>query len=298
MPVLLSPMTPVEQIPFTFVDVETTGLDPALGHRVCEIALLRVQGRALLAPSAHAVAEAQHELARFETLVQPQRAMTASAMAVNGITDVMLAGAPPFSAILPHLQPLLQDAVLVAHNAPFDVNFLRHEYALAGQHFPLPAIVDTLALAQAHYRFAHNSLEAIATTLGLPSAVRHRAMADVLTTRQVLACFIADMQQHGPVLLAHLMHPADRRSVEELAALSTTLQEALQTGKLLQLRYQAGNAAETNRVVQPLELCYERGRGYLRAFCHLRQDERNFRFDRIVALHMLTELARPERAEE
>lgn len=283
MPTLLSPMTPVEQIPFTIVDVETTGLDPATGHRVCEIALLRVQG--------------SHEVARFESLVHPQRPMTASAMAVNGITDVMLAGAPPFSALLPRIQPLLRDAVLVAHNAPFDVNFLRHEYALAGQHFPLPAVVDTLALAQARYRFAHNSLEAIATALGLSSTVRHRAMADVLTTRHVLARFIADMQEQGPVLLAHLMHPADRRSVEELAALSTTLQEALQTGSLVHLRYQAGNAAETDRVVQPLELCYERGRGYLRAFCHLRQDERNFRFDRILALQMVTESAPPERAE-
>jgi predicted DNA-binding transcriptional regulator YafY len=53
------------------------------------------------------------------------------------------------------------------------------------------------------------------------------------------------------------------------------------------LRYKAGNAQETMRVVQPMEVHYERGYGYLRAFCQMRQDERNFRFDRIVELKLL-----------
>src|SRR5262245_2124632 len=56
-----SPTTPLDALSFTFVDVETTGLEPARGHRVCEIALLRVQG--------------DHEIARFESLVHPQRPM-------------------------------------------------------------------------------------------------------------------------------------------------------------------------------------------------------------------------------
>ena len=71
--------------------------------------------------------------------------------------------------------------------------------------------------------------------------------------------------------------------------LTATLQEAFQTGQLLHLRYQGSHAAETTRVVQPLEMCYEHGHGYLRAFCHLRQDERNFRLDRMVELRLVTE---------
>jgi DNA polymerase-3 subunit epsilon len=269
----VSPTTSIEALSFTFVDVETTGLNPASGDRVCEIALLRVQDG--------------QEVARFESLVNPHRPMQPGATAVNGITDGMLTAAPPFAALVSDIRMLLQDTVLVAHNAPFDISFLRHEFQRAGQTLPPPMVVDTLALAQAHYRFPRNSLAAVASALGLRSAVRHRAMADVLTTRQVLQCFIADMRRHEPVVLAHLMCPWAQRSVAELAVLISTLEEALQTGKLLQLRYQAGNATETSRVVQPLELCYERGRGYLRAFCHLRQDERNFRFDRIVELRLV-----------
>ena len=280
----LSPTTAVDQIRFTVVDVETTGLHPAAGDRVCEIALLQIQGG--------------RELARLESLVNPQRPVRPEAMQVNGIRDHMLTNAPVFPAVLAPVQALLKESVLVAHNAPFDIGFLRHEFALAGQAFAPPPVVDTLALAQAHYQFTHNSLEAIASTLGLPSTVRHRAMADVLTTWQVLQRFIDHLQQQGPVVLAHLMYPADRRPVNELVNLTSTLQEALQTGQLLHLQYQASNAETTSRVVQPLEMCYERGRGYLRAFCHLRQEERNFRFDRILGLALVSEAQPSTSAEE
>ena len=270
-----SPTTPIDELSLTFVDVETTGLDPATGDRVCEIALLRVRG--------------DQEVARFESLVHPQRRMTPGAMAVNGITDAMLVDAPPFATVLPQVYALLQDAVLVAHNARFDVGFLRHEWQIAGQTLPSLAVVDTLALAQARYRFRHNSLGAIASELGIIPTSLHRAMADVLITWQVLQRFIANMRQEGPVTLAHVMYPHSRRSVAEMAAVITTLQEAIPAGTPLRLRYQPGKAPETVRVVQPLEVYYERGHGYIRAFCHLRQEERNFRFDRIAELRPLNE---------
>ena len=270
-----SPTTLIDELSLTFVDVETTGLDHATGDRVCEIALLRVHG--------------DQEIARFESLVHPQRPMTAGAMAVNGISDAMLVDAPLFAALLPQVYALLQDAVLVAHNARFDVGFLRYEWHIAGQTLPSLAVVDTLALAQARYRFRHNSLGAIASELGIIPTSLHRAMADVLITWQVWQRFVAHMREAGPVTLAHVMYPHSRRSVAELTAMITVLQEAIPTGKPLQLRYQPEKAPETVRVVQPLEVYYERGHGYIRAFCHLRQEERNFRFDRIAELRALNE---------
>ena len=270
-----SPTAPIDELALTFVDVETTGLDSTTGDRVCEIALLRVCG--------------DQEIGRFESLVHPQRPMTPGAIAVNGITDALLVDAPPFAAVLPQVQALLQDAVLVAHNARFDVGFLRYEWQIAGQTLPSLAVVDTLALAQAHYRFRHNSLGAIAGELGIIPTSLHRAMADVLITWQVWQRFVAHMREAGPVTLAHVMYPHSRRSVAELTAMITVLQEAIPTGKPLQLRYQPEKAPETVRVVQPLEVYYERGHGYIRAFCHLRQEERNFRFDRIAELKALNE---------
>jgi DNA polymerase-3 subunit epsilon len=268
-------MTPAEELSFTFVDVETTGLHAATGDRVCEIALLRI--------------EQEREVARFVSLVQPGRPMTPAASAVNGITDAMLVDAPAFAALRPQVLALLQSSVFVAHNAPFDLRFLRHEFRAAGDTLPDLPVVDTLALAQAYYRFPHNSLEAIATAFGVPSLTRHRAMPDVLTTHAVLQCFIRDRAAYGPVTLAHLMYPSERRSALELATLTIRLQEALRVGQRLHLRYQSGNAVQTSRVVQPLEMGYERGHSFLRAFCHLRQEERSFRLDRIVDIDTVSE---------
>jgi len=273
MPQVFSPTTSVEVLPLTFIDVETTGLDVDKGDRICEVALLRVQDT--------------REVARFSSLVQPQRAISARATAVHGLTDDMLLTAPCFSSLIATLRPLLHHTVLVAHNAQFDMRFLRHEFALAQQELPPLASIDTLALAQAWYRFSHNSLEAIAAELGLNNDVRHRALADVLTTWQIWQRFIADKHVEGPLTLAHVMHPNDRRSAAELEALTDILQAALATRSLLNLRYKASNAEETQRVIQPLELQYERGYSYLRAYCQLRRDERHFRLDRIMELELL-----------
>lgn len=275
MPPTISPHARVADLPLTFVDVETTGLDVDGGDRVCEVALLRVhQGK---------------EVQRWSSLVHPERTMSPRATAINGITDQMLAGAPRFDRLAPALCPLLQDTVFIGHNAQFDVRFLRHEFGLVQRELPPLAVVDTLALALAWYRFPHNSLEAIAESLGLNNSVRHRALADVLTTWEIWQRFIADREADGPLTLTHVMHPHDRRSAAEVEALTTTLQTALDNRQHLFLRYKASNAEETQRTVSPLELEYDRGHAYLRAYCHLRQNERHFRLDRIVELELSSE---------
>ena len=87
----------LDETTFAILDVETTGLSPTYGHRVCEIACLRVR--------------AGVELNHFESLIDPQRLISPGALRVNGITPAMLRGAPTFGAVLDHL-------LLVAHNAP------------------------------------------------------------------------------------------------------------------------------------------------------------------------------------
>ncbi len=81
MPPLISPHALVADLPLTFVDVETTGLDIDEGDRVCEVALLRVHRG--------------QEVMRWSALVHPGRTMPPRATAINGITDQMLAPAPP-----------------------------------------------------------------------------------------------------------------------------------------------------------------------------------------------------------
>lgn len=167
---------PLNQVTFAVVDVETTGLSPGDGHRVCEVACLRVCGG--------------QELGRFASLVDPLRPLDEGAARVNGITPEMLAGAPQFGDVAPALLALMQDAVLVAHNAPFDVGFLHAELDRAGYERPYLPVVDTLALARRVYTFRRNGLQDLAEYLSLEVGAAHRAMGDVLTTWQLLTCLM------------------------------------------------------------------------------------------------------------
>lgn len=273
---MLSLKTPFEALPLVCVDVETTGLAPDKGARVCEVALLRSEG--------------EREVARFESLVHPQQPIPPEVIRVHGITDAMVAGAPAFAALLPDIRDLLQGAVVVGHNVHFDLRFLRHEWRVAGESLPECAAVDTLALARTYFDFPQNGLGAIAAALGIAHTAAHRAMGDVLATWNVLRHFVAALRRRAPVTLADLILP---RLPDDAGAgireLVTTLQDALPESAPLCMRYRAWRASETVRVVQPLAVYFQRGYGFLHAFCHLRREERHFRLDRIVELNPLTD---------
>ncbi|MEW6720238.1 MAG: 3'-5' exonuclease [Thermodesulfobacteriota bacterium] len=159
------------EIPYVAADVETTGLSPAEGHRVCEIALLRFLRGSVIDS--------------FVSLVNPFRPIDPGARAVNGISDGMVADAPSFSDLFPWILEFLGDDPLVFHNAPFDLSFLRAEARIAGGMWPGNRVVDTLEMARRTGRFRSNSLPAICRELGIGSGF-HRAEADAWAAGKLL----------------------------------------------------------------------------------------------------------------
>ncbi|HEY1011361.1 MAG TPA: 3'-5' exonuclease, partial [Herpetosiphonaceae bacterium] len=125
---------PLHTVPFVLIDLESTGLDAQAGHRICEIAALRLEGRQVTG--------------EIDQLVNPGRSIDPDAFAVNGITGEMVAGAPGFQQVVPRLLPVLDGAVLVAHNAYFDVAFLTTELQALGLPPLANPVIDTLALAR------------------------------------------------------------------------------------------------------------------------------------------------------
>ena len=109
---------PLHTVPFVLFDLESTGLDAQAGHRICEIAAVRVEGRMVTGS--------------LEQLINPDREIDPDAFKVNGITQEMVASAPMFPSIVPQVQALFEGAVLVAHNAYFDVGFLTMELQRMG----------------------------------------------------------------------------------------------------------------------------------------------------------------------
>lgn len=264
---------PLRELPLAFFDLETTGLDRAAGHRICEIAVLRV--------------EAGAEVGRLDSLVNPGRLLDPPAAAVNGLSDADLATAPPFADLLAPVVALLDGAVLVAHNLPFDLAFLNDELARAGlPPFDGPCL-DTLVLARRLLRLRSYSLGALADAFALPTP-SHRAMSDVLALQGLFA--------H----LATLMAERDMRTLEDALRLERGLlpgvpdpavpplvAQAISEGRLLRIIYQSrGRPEPLTRVIEPHYLTQEHSGIFLRAFCHLRHDIRAFALAKIASMEL------------
>lgn len=166
----------LETFPHTlaFLDVETTGLYPARGGKVCEIAILRLDKNGL------------HE---WQTLINPGAHMPPDVSAIHGITDDMVRDAPPFGSVAETILSLIEDAMVVCHNAPFDLGFLAAECAQCQMTLPRRPVIDTLAIARRHFSFPSNALSNIARHLHIPVPTAHRALADVRTTYLIFSHF-------------------------------------------------------------------------------------------------------------
>ena len=113
----------IDEVPLAVLDTETTGLEPALGDRVIEIAILRLEDNRLAG--------------ELNELVNPERPISPGASRVNGLYDAHVADAPRFVDLAERIAELLEGALIIAHNAQFDAAFIAAEWTLTGQPFLL-----------------------------------------------------------------------------------------------------------------------------------------------------------------
>jgi len=220
--------------------------------------------------------------------VNPQRPLSARSFAVNQISAEQLAQAPTFSTIAGSLRAALADTVIVAHNAPFDLEFLHAELALAGQPPLRVPSIDTLAIARRLFpkRQSH-SLAALATALGSPPP-SHRAMDDVLALRVVFDHMSMLLAALGITKLGELLrYTRGLRPDDPEPIAPPAIVEALRDGKLLKIAYTSRNTpAPIERLIRPIEITSENGVLFLRAYCYLREDLRAFVLAKISRLEI------------
>ncbi|MBI3772584.1 MAG: DNA polymerase III subunit epsilon [Gammaproteobacteria bacterium] len=154
------------------LDTETTGLDPADGHRIIEIGCVELVNRRLTGN-------------HFHQYLQPDRKIDESAVEVHGITSEFLADKPRFTDVAREFLEFIRGAELVIHNAPFDVGFLNHEFARLGkeewgQIQEHCQILDTLTLARQMHPGQRNSLDALCKRYSIDNSGRtlHGALLD------------------------------------------------------------------------------------------------------------------------
>ncbi len=195
---------PLEGLDFTVVDVETTGWAPDEAG-ITEIGAVRVRGGRVIA--------------EFSSLVNPGTPVPPAITELTGISDEMLAPAPPVAAVLPGLLAFAEGSVLAAHNAPFDLRFLTAACAGMGRDWPGFEVLDTVRLARhlmaTPQEVPDRKLATLAHFFGTPVRPSHRALDDARATADILRRLLGRLaEREGITTLDELDAWLDARDAE------------------------------------------------------------------------------------
>ncbi len=153
------------------LDTETTGLETSQGHRIIEIGCVELVGRKLTGRHYH-------------QYIQPQRLVDEGAMEVHGITNEFLQDKPLFAQIANDFFEFIKGAELIIHNAPFDIGFINHEFAMLSPQLPKVdtqcSVIDTLVMARQKHPGQKNNLDILCKRYGVDNSQRdlHGALLD------------------------------------------------------------------------------------------------------------------------
>jgi DNA polymerase III epsilon subunit family exonuclease len=184
--------SPFDEITFVIVDVETTGMSPDEA-RITEIGAVRVSAGQLCG--------------QFSSLVNPHSAIPEQVTELTGISDAMVAAAPPLDRVLPAFLDFARGCVLTAHNAPFDVGFLSAACLACDLRWPDFTVVDTVELARrvlSEDEVPNCKLSTLAAFFGAHTPPSHRALADALATADVLLGLLPRLAAAGVSTLAEM----------------------------------------------------------------------------------------------
>jgi DNA polymerase-3 subunit epsilon len=185
--------TPLREVTFVVFDLETTG-GSAGEDAVTEIGAVKVRGGEVLG--------------EFATLVDPGRGIPPQVVALTGITELMVTGAPAMAEVLPAFLEFASGAVLVAHNSGFDIGFMKAACKRFGYRWPRPPVVCTVKLARrvlSENEAPSARLSALAVLFKATTQPNHRALADARATVDVLHGLLERVGSVGVQTLEELL---------------------------------------------------------------------------------------------
>lgn len=277
----LRPDTLLSKLDFLAFDVETTGLS-AIACRIVELSGVRF-GPCIQSDG------------QFSRLINPGCAIPPEVSKIHGISDEMVKDAQPACEVLSDFLQFSEGLIWMAHNAVFDVEFVKVE--LTRNKLPLPRtlVLDTLTLAQnvLYYREhapANYKLKTLSEFFGFAGDEYHRALSDSIYVEKLFNCLLATGGIHtvGELMAAgavkefsEWLAPVCRNSLPvAIQEVLQTLEAAIEKEHELEIKYQGEYVYK--RKIRPQAVLESRGSLYLSAHCHKAKAERTFRVDRIV----------------
>jgi DNA polymerase-3 subunit epsilon len=262
-------MIDISNARFAFLDIETTGLSPWFGDRICQIAIVLTEGKRIKST--------------LELHLNPEHEISPAAFHINGLDESKLSAAPRFEEITDQLEAALKDAIIVCHNAKFDLQFLDNEYRKLGKTVEYPNLIDTLVMAREYFDLPSHSLQHLADDFNVSKNMQNsRAQSDALTAKNLFFAMMDALKPNGKPLEDYIGIYNSPAWPQEGVYLPTELSEAIYSGKRLFIKYMDKDGEISERWISPKEVIGLSDYIYLQAFCHTRNAERTFRLDRII----------------
>ena len=218
------------------LDTETTGLDPAQGHRVIEIGALEILNRRITG-------------ATYHVYLNPEREIDAGALAVHGLSREFLADKPRFADVAPEFLDFVRDAELVIHNAPFDIGFLNAELVRQddGPMKRYCGVLDTLKLAKQLHPGQKNNLDALCRRYFVDNTGRtfHGALLDAQLLAEVYLAMTRGQETLGIDISPPKFTSGEVRQRQPSLANPLKVQRASESELALHAAYLAGLAKES-----------------------------------------------------
>jgi DNA polymerase-3 subunit epsilon len=193
--------TPIADVPFVVVDVETTGMDP-VANRITELAMMKVRNGILVD--------------EFSTLVNPLQTIPATIVSMTGIDNVSVMHAPTAREVVPYMAEFLGGSVFVAHNAAFDWSFVQHTAMRErGIRLSNPTLCTVKLARRILPYLPSRSLDVVTRFFEIRIPERHRASGDTFATALVLVKFLSYLRKQGVHTLEHLLQFQHEPAVAE-----------------------------------------------------------------------------------
>lgn len=268
-----------KDLTFVGFDTETSGKYP-LDAEICEIAAVKWRNGEIVGT--------------FESLIKPSKPMGAEVIAIHGITNDMVENAPHISEKIGEFHAFVQDAIPIAHHAPFDLGFIANEFEKAGLPLPvLPVVCSSLLSRKVFPESENHRLQTLIKFFQLPQGTAHRALDDAKACLEVgLKCF---EKTGSEAVLEHAFQAQGgpltwlRFSMRELRdhAVIKNLVKAVEEQRVVEMAYGAGSTPGAKRRVHPMGVVRSLDGDFLVAYAEHDQRSKRYFLEKIVSAEIV-----------